>query len=657
MRLTYWIQGLAALPPLLGAGLAGAAETRLDPLAVEAPGIEETATSDLARLGWEMEVVTREQIERAGPSADVTRVLQRYVPGLYVAPKTGPFDYATYSLRGSRSADILILLDGVRLNNRLYGGLYIDTISTAAIERIEVVKGAQGLIFGTEAVAGVINIVTRRVTGDDPEGAISAGLATDGARHLDGRAGNRFPNALGALDLMVFGSHDQSNGYIPYRSQDIEATVSDRRRSYRVANLGFRATQHLGDTARADLFYQYAAGKLDFAKPYANRDVFNDRTQHIATASFEHAPSAAFDYALRAHLNVWDTDYTRIHNLDGGGTTTVNDGDYWGFKDYGLKAQGRWRFAGQELLFGADSQFYRGADDVLVIGRQTGEAYGLFTQFRPHLDALPETDLSIGTRYNWTADGAEALVWSASIRQGFGPAFIRALAGTSFRLPTAEQLYANDDCCARGNPGLDPETSREVELGGGVEFDLGRDARLTLEATAFRREIDDMIDGSGDRFVNISEGVLSEGVELEAGLDFARGWSTGAGVTFVSTERRDTGLQLDNIPTRHGFVRIGYETPDDMRGFAPGDSWGADLYARHVGNVRARGVDYGDYVVFDASGFYAFGPNGAHRLTLTVENLLDHDYATGRAGTGTPGRYVDQLGRPLTAELRYGYSF
>ena len=95
--------------------------------------------------------------------------------------------------------------------------------------------------------------------------------------------------------------------------------------------------------------------------------------------------------------------------------------------------------------------------------------------------------------------------------------------------------------------------------------------------------------------------------------------------------------------------------PDDTRGFAPGDSWGADLYARHVGNVRARGVDYGDYVVFDASGFYAFGPKGAHRLTLTVENLFDRDYATGRT-TGASGQ-VDQLGRPLTAELRYGYSF
>ena len=63
--------------------------------------------------------------------------MQMFIPGLYVAPKNGPFDYGTYSLLGGRNDDTLILLDGVRLNNRLYGGLYLDTLPANAIERIE----------------------------------------------------------------------------------------------------------------------------------------------------------------------------------------------------------------------------------------------------------------------------------------------------------------------------------------------------------------------------------------------------------------------------------------------------------------------------------------------------------------------------------------
>lgn len=65
---------------------------------VSAPSVESTTVAAMAQYGSKVEIVTREQIERAGPAADVTRVIQMFIPGLYVAPKNGPFDYGTYSL-------------------------------------------------------------------------------------------------------------------------------------------------------------------------------------------------------------------------------------------------------------------------------------------------------------------------------------------------------------------------------------------------------------------------------------------------------------------------------------------------------------------------------------------------------------------------------
>lgn len=139
------------LSPLL---LADDTPLQLDQQIVSAPSVESTTVADMAQYGSKIERVSREQIERAGPGADVSRVLQMFIPGLYVAPKNGPFDYGTYSLLGGRNDDTLILLDGVRLNNRLYGGLYLDTLPANAIERIEVLKGGQSLLFGTQAVSG-----------------------------------------------------------------------------------------------------------------------------------------------------------------------------------------------------------------------------------------------------------------------------------------------------------------------------------------------------------------------------------------------------------------------------------------------------------------------------------------------------------------------
>jgi vitamin B12 transporter len=79
-----------------------------------------------------------------------------------MAPKNGPFDYFNGSLQGSRSQDILWLVDGVRITNRLYNTTTpLDTVPAHMVERIEVLKGGQGIFYGTQSVAGVINVVTK----------------------------------------------------------------------------------------------------------------------------------------------------------------------------------------------------------------------------------------------------------------------------------------------------------------------------------------------------------------------------------------------------------------------------------------------------------------------------------------------------------------
>ena len=193
--------------------MAYSADSPPDTLLVSAPGVESSTVSELAKYGNKLEIITREQIERAGPDADITRVLQMYVPGLYVSPQKWSLRLRQLLATGGQNDDTLIMLDGVRLNNRLYGGIYLDTLPATAIERIEVLKGAQSLSFGTQAVSGVINIVTRAPASTGSSGEMSIGTDTLGGRSGEARVENVTEDRLGHLGWMLYINRSKSEGY------------------------------------------------------------------------------------------------------------------------------------------------------------------------------------------------------------------------------------------------------------------------------------------------------------------------------------------------------------------------------------------------------------------------------------------------------------
>ena len=99
------------------------AETgEIDEVLVYGQRVEETIPLELSRYGSRLEIITAEEIEKQGYS-DIGQALQRLVPGLFIAQKNGPFDYFSGSLQGSRNQDILWLIDGLRISNRLYLGV------------------------------------------------------------------------------------------------------------------------------------------------------------------------------------------------------------------------------------------------------------------------------------------------------------------------------------------------------------------------------------------------------------------------------------------------------------------------------------------------------------------------------------------------------
>lgn len=610
---------------------------------VSAPSVESTTVADMGRYGSKVDIVTREQIERAGPSADVSRVMQMFIPGLYVAPKNGPFDYGTYSLLGGRNDDTLILLDGVRLNNRLYGGLYLDTLPASAIERIEVLKGGQSLLFGTQAVSGVINIVTRSPQTREASGEVNLGLDTFGGTTGDSRVEKIFNNGFGDLGLLAYFSHNISEGYQPFRNSDMK-NVTDKKRGYEVTTFGGKAIQSFGDDARLELFYQYADANLDFARPVDDYKTTNDRVQQIATATFEQTINERLSYFVKGHVNDWDTRYTRINNTEGGGTRTLNHNDYWGFTDWGVQAEGKAEMpGGHVLIFGTDNQWFKGQDDVMIIDNEKAEAHALYTQLRPQIDALPDWHPSIGIRHEAMSGGDSATVGMLTSLYDLNANWaLRGQYGTAYKLPNAEQLFVNEPGDEMGNRNLKPEKSRNAELG--VDYKgnlLERD--FSASVTVFKRKITDLITLDDVQWVNGQGQIQVRGFEADARLALNDQWSLQADMTRNLTESR-AGVTINDVPSFFARSRLGYESVDRM--------WGAGGAVRYIRDViSSKKVEYGHYSVVDADAYRYLDNAHQHRLSLLVENLFDRDYITSRASN------VDNLGRPFTSEVRYTYRF
>jgi len=169
--------------------LAGAAE--IEEIVITGNRLEETIPQDLARYGNRVEVITADQIKQGG-YIDIAQTLQMLVPGLHIRPKNGQFDYFDASLQGSRGSEILWLIDGVRITNRLYNGTSpLDTIPSHMVERIEVLKGGQGIFYGTQSVGGVVNVVTKSFQ-NEADGAIGTTVNSNDGYGVNGyfRGGN-----------------------------------------------------------------------------------------------------------------------------------------------------------------------------------------------------------------------------------------------------------------------------------------------------------------------------------------------------------------------------------------------------------------------------------------------------------------------------------
>ena len=457
----------------------------------------------LSLAGSSMSVLTREDLD-ARQTLTLGDAL-RLVPGFAVARSGGPGTVTSVFPRGGESDFTLVLVDGVRAN-AFGGGLDLSQVPVADAARVEVVRGPQSALYGSDAIGGVIQIVTARGGPVVGTAFTEAGgrAARNGAATV--RAGG--PRWQGAASL----SHQRDGGFTGRAPADgTEVTNDDSRLSQGGASLGWRGAG--GREVTASL--QYLDSDRGAPGPFGANPVGNfggiDRTSRslttrrtLALHTVQPLGGATSRVRVRADADVADFDLEFRGDFGSRGETRRAHGrvqvDAAVTAVFGLSAgadvlreRGRSTFI---TAGAAEVPVERGAFAAFAEGRwQPGDRLSVTAGVRAERitrDALAANPSAFSARPAFDADTVVSVNPKVTAAFTLVPATtprgastrVRIAAGTGIRPPDAFEIAFTD------NPGLVPERSRSVEAGLVQTFAGGA---VQADATVFHNGYDDLI--------------------------------------------------------------------------------------------------------------------------------------------------------------------
>ncbi len=579
---------------------AAAGSPALEPVVVTATRTEIPVSDALASV----EILSGDALAMR-PAADLGDAL-RFVPGVEVARLGGAGQQTSIFVRGTESNHVLVLMDGLRINPGTIGTAAIQNIAPEFVERVEVVKGPRSTLYGSDAIGGVINVITRPaergVRVQAGYGSFDTTSASFAAGFGDEQAG-----------AQVAAAWEDSAGF-PTRVGD----TTDR--GYE--NTSFTAAAHAeAGPVTLGLRAWYAEGSSEYSDFFVTPiDQDFENSAFAVTAAF--APTAAWSSRVMLGHAIDDLDQNQSTDfLDTKRDTVDWQNDVALSDDNTLTAGILWQDEGASAIsFGAPY----GGD------ASTTQAY---VQDQARFDALHAL---LAVAYTDHETFGSHVTWNAELGYDVGTGgLLIASAGTGFRAPDATDLYGFG-----GNPDLDPEQSTSYELG--YRQSLGESQSISL--TAFRNDIDDLIDFfviDPDTFEgenrNVDEARI-DGVEAAWHYEDAD-WSASVAATWQDPRDQVTDERLlrrarENysaaLARRFGRSEVGFDVlyAGERRDF--GFPSQAVLPAYWLANLSAR-VALGDHFT----------------LLLRAENLFDEDYVLA-SGYNT-------MGQSFFGALRYEF--
>ena len=574
------------------------------------PGpLEETAAS--------VTLITRAQIEASQPRT-VTELL-RQVPGLHIDQPGARGSVSSAYLRGGDPNFTLVLLDGLALNdptNNRGGSVDFSTLDLDSIERIEIVRGPVSDVYGSTAMSGVINIITRR--GDKPVKSLEGTAGSFGF----GRVLANFSDSTGVTDYALSASATDNGD--PVEGSGFRGTVFN-------ANVG----RVLSDRMEMRSTLRYASSDLESFPEASGGPQFavrretekRDVDQLSLGIEFFRQQSATSDYTVRLGLYDQRSDIVSPGVAPGvrdpvGIPPTITANQY-------SRADLKFRYTilrqdALRLSVGAEveSEIGSSVGSLLIGGVTTPTSFDLRrNNWGAIIEAAYIVKRGLLLRGGVRADFPDGFDSEVSPRVAFAyrvpvnGVTLRASWGEGFKLPS---FFALGNPIV-GNPGLLPESTRSAELGLRVPLQGGR---ATVDMALFSSKFENLVDlaeGPPPRLVNRSE-VTARGFEMGLAVNPRADTTISAQLAYVKTNIRGTDEPLLNRPEWRGGIGVQWR---------PHATVSVNFDVLYVGRMFDSSIPTGEVVLNPytrANVTMTWRARGRQRYFLAIENLFDADY-------------------------------
>jgi len=604
------------LPALLAAGTIASAETlTLDTIEVTAS--ERTGVL-LTQTTSDVTVITREAIEEA--RVDTLAEAIARLGHIATASNGGIGQPTSFFLRGFDSKRLLVLIDGVRYNDVTgLNGAQFEQLPVGDVEQIEIIKGAQSGIWGADASAGVINIVTRKaragwhVSGRAETGSFATRNYGAEASYADGR-----------VDLLIGASRYDTKGY-----SAAEPTHASPDYGIRGEKLGYEADGFTNESLSARAGFNFSdSDRLELSARRVESTVEYDAGAGIDAENYDDPYGWGMTSAFLTHNDNTFLSGSYRHRQGAHeallqyGYSSFERDQYGGYEGTVRDAslQDRYNYApGAFVRFGGSYQRF---EQTLSAGTAMDASYTAKSLYATNYNNLGKTIVTESLRYDRYSAFDDKVTGKLGIRYNWAQTRAVSLnAGTGYNVPTLYQLHDG----YVGNGDIDPETTRSI------------DATLNwggLEVTGFYNRVTNLIDyvstgGWSGNFDNVAGTSVLQGVEVGY-----RGWlgeRTEAGANYTYLNAKDAQKRyLARRPKHQLDMDLTHYLSDAMR---------LTLRGQYVGTrydgLDKSGAQTGGYTVWHAVLNYDLSETVA--IYGKMDNITDKYYQV-VDGYATAGR-------------------
>jgi vitamin B12 transporter len=583
--------------------------------------------SELENSGSSVSVLTNQDL-KDGQYRNALNAIKQ-VPGVDVVQSGGNGGNAGVFLRGGNSEHTLVLLDGIELNNPATANrsFNLANLTLENIERIEVVRGPQSTVYGSDAMGGVINLISKKASKGVKANVSSEAGSYNSFTQLGNVSygGDKFDVSTGITRQDIGGISSADARYGNKEQDDYQNTSFSNRIRFEPLK-GYEATNTLRYTkSHSNLDNGGGAGFDDPNRWIRNEEFFTRGDISAKYLNNTLTPSAYIAYTRHSLDDVNSPDAKSIETLDSnyhGDIVTVGSRAKWepskifnsviGAETQGERASSSYR---------SDGAFGPFEDNFYGSGARTNSFYlesrASYNE-RAYIDAGVRHDNHSIFGGRTTFKVAPALHVSDSTK-------LRGSVGTGFKAPSLVQLYSS-----YGNRDLKAETVTGWDVGVDQEINDSLSGSLTF----FRSSYDELITFNPSTFIleNISQ-ATTQGIEVGSNCDLSNSVSLRLAYTYTDSQNDSTGESLLRRPRNKNSLTLVYKPTERFRTQLQWRVYSSRFDNDFNAYPPAR-ISLGGYGLVDIAASYKL--NNTVEIFSRIDNLFDQEYQE-VLGYGTMG--------------------